>query len=236
MKKNILKFMLAALAVLPMASCDKSSEGVTKVTYYATLEMNGEDLVVVPKGGSYNDAGCKATLKGEDVSDQIQTENPVNLQQSGVYTVNYKVVNEDGFAATASRTVVVYDASDPCDGLFSVTADSYRTYGKNVAFGSSFDVYVTKQADGTYAVSDFFGGWYSQRAGYGSKYNMAGRIAKNSDNTLSLVGTPLIQGWGDSVDSFTGTVDPATNTLHWVVEYAGAMSFDITLNRVEAAN
>ena len=80
---------------------------------------------------------------------------------------------------------------------------------------------------GDFYISDFLGGWYDQRAGYGPDYAMVGKSELNDDNSI----TPLesyVAGWGDSMDQMTNTLlDPATGTLKWTVAYAGQLSLTL---------
>ena len=104
--------MLLALGVITLASCDKDTEGLSRITTYAVLEMNGESFMKVNVGGSFNDPGCVATMGGEDVTDQIQVNSNVDTSKPGFYNVNYVVYNDDGFPASASRTVMVVDPNN----------------------------------------------------------------------------------------------------------------------------
>lgn len=75
-----------------------------------------------------------------------------------------------------------------------------------------------------------FGGYYDQRAGYGSNYAMQGYIQLNPDNTITLLDSYVI-GWGDSLDDMTdATIDPVTGQIKWTISYAGIMEFYMTIN------
>ena len=191
MKKNILYTMLFALVALVMTSCgDKQSEGLSRITYYPSIELKGDNYVVWEKGIPFED-----------------------------------------FDASASRTVVVLDPNSAVEGFYLTQPDSYRTYnGNEVAFGNAFEILVIDNGDGTLYVDDLFGGWYCQRAGYGTKYAMGGTISLAADGTVGLISS-LVPGWGDGLDDLTGsfadgvfTVDAVynKNTMHfyqtWVKE------------------
>lgn len=139
--------------------------------------------------------------------------------------------NEDGFAKTFTRTVYVADntASPLKSGIYTVAEGSKRTAPSVVAF-SGYEIVIFQMEPGIFYISDFLGGWYDQRAGYGPDYAMVGKFELNDDNTI----TPLesyVAGWGDSMDQMTNTLlDPATGTLKWTVAYAGQLSFDIIVN------
>ena len=84
--------------------------------------------------------------------------------------------------------------------------------------------------DGTYTINDMLGGYYEQRAGYGSLYAMEGVFEINADGTIVGI-SGNVAGWGDSMDSLDdGTYDEATKTISWKVVYAG-MDFYVTMNK-----
>lgn len=58
---------------------------------------------------------------------------------------------------------------------------------------------IKKTAPGIFKVSDFFGGYYDQRAGYGSSYAMGGYFQLLADNSLVQLSS-YVPGWGDSAD------------------------------------
>lgn len=233
MNKNLIYgILLAAVGTLGTTSCgDPSTEGVTQITYYAKLTLNGDAAMTVNKGETFVDPGCTAVMRGEDVSDQVVASGHVDTSKSGVYTVDYSVTNADGFVASTSRTVYVYDTANAREGFFHSTADSYRDYGgKQTPFGGNYEVFVADNGDGTYDFSDLLGGWYEQRAGYGSKYAMTGTVAIADDGTMSLV-TSLIAGWGDSLVDFAGTFDASTGSYKLTSTYVSSMVFNITLTK-----
>lgn len=233
MKKNIFYIMLMLLtSAVTFSSCDNdSSAGTTRITYYPVLSLNGLSQMEVDKGSTFTDPGCAAEMNGEDISSQVVVTGTVDTSKSGVYTLTYSATNADGFSASTSRTVVVTDPTDPKEGVFRTDANSYRDYGGQKAFGASYQVVITANTDGSYHATDLFGGWYSQRAGYGSNYNMVGNFTVVDDGTLSLVNSQ-IAGWGDSLDDLVGSFDAATGTYIWDAYYYGSeMVFHVILSK-----
>ena len=216
---------MLALVSFALTSCgDKETEGLSRFTYYPLLELEGESYMVVGKGTTFQDPGFSATLNGEDVSSQVTVSSNVNTNKSGVYTVVYSIKNEDGITANARRTVVVLDLNSAVEGFYQITPDSYRLReGAQVAYGSPFEMLVIDNGDGTYDVDDLLGGWYCQRAGYGTNYAMAGVIAIEDDGSVICLANG-VPGWGDEADAFEGTFDAATGTFNLKVTYA-AMDF-----------
>ena len=221
MKSKLLYFVLSLLAVTAFWSCDDdSTAGMTRITYYPELTLEGATTVFVDKGSAFVEPGYTALLNGEDVTDQVQVSSNVNTSKSGVYSVSYSIVNEDGFASNASREVIVLDANDPVEGAYYVDPTSYRFYnGAALAYGSSFMILVINRGDGTYSVDDLLGGWYCQRAGYGTDYAMQGVVVFEADGTITMLDS-YVPGWGDSATSLTeSSWDAATGTISYNLEY-----------------
>lgn len=225
--------ILSLLAIFALASCgDKSSEGLTRITYYPTIELDGGETVVVQKGTEYVEPGYTSMMNGEDVTDKVTVSSNVNTNKSGVYSITYStMLNEDGYGSSVTRTVVVLDLEDPIEGFYLTASDSYRDYsGKQTSYGSEYETLVINNGDGTYNFEDLFGGWYCQRAGYGSSYSMEGDVAIAADGTMTLVDSYL-PGWGDSVDELVGTYDYATQTFNYAVTYVSSMVFNVKMTK-----
>lgn len=233
MKKYILSLMVAAASAISFTACvDDTTEGLTRFTYYPVIELEGDTYMIVDKGSSFQDPGFVATLNGEDISSAVSVKSSVNTAQSGVYSVQYSAVNEDGFSASASRTVVVLDPNDPIEGFYYTSPSSYRlnSAGAQTVYGSSFEILVIGNGDGTYTVDDMLGGYYGQRAGYGARYYCEGLIEVDEDGNVSCLDS-YVPGWGDYLDDLVdGTYDAATGTFTWDAQYAG-MDFYVTMSK-----
>ncbi len=218
--------MLFALVALVMTSCgDKKSEGLSRITYYPSIQLKGDSYLVWEKGVAYEEPGYVSELNGEDVTSQVTVSGAVDVNKSGIYTLTYTTVkNSDGFDASASRTVVVLDSSSAIEGFYMNQATSNRN---GTAYGKNFQVLVIDNGDGTISVDDLLGGWYCQRAGYGTKYAMSGVLGVAEDGTLTLIDS-YVPGWGDGLDSFEGKFDAATSTINFVCVYAGSLTFTET--------
>ncbi|MBR3009687.1 MAG: DUF5012 domain-containing protein [Prevotella sp.] len=225
MKKNIIYAMLLALGVITLASCDKDTEGLSRITTYAVLEMNGESFMKVNVGGSFNDPGCVATMGGEDVTDQIQVNSNVDTSKPGFYNVNYVVYNDDGFPASASRTVMVVDPNN-----FAGVYLGESEFGSRHYYDAPIN--ITKRADGTFLIDDLAGGFYcyGRYPGYEPTYDfhLEAILQLNADNTIEV----LAQGswyWGDPMEDVSGSYDPATGTIKLVMDFGAP--FYVTLTK-----
>lgn len=227
--------MVFVLFIAGLSSCeDETTAGFTEITYYPTLQVLGEPVVIAPLGVPYVDAGVKAMLQGEDVSSQVKTTSNVDSNVGGVYSVSYLITNKDGYSRTASRTVYVADTTPSVisTGMHTVATGTNRfaiKTGVTVKY-AGYPILILQTAPGVFYISDFMGGYYDKRAGYGSAYAMTGYFKLNADNTLSLISSH-IDGWGDSLDGIKdATVDPATGKITMSALYAGSYSFNVIIN------
>ncbi len=232
MKNKIIFLMVFVLAIAGLSSCDdETTAGFTEITYYPTLELLGEPSVIAPLGQNYVDAGVKAELLGEDVTDQVVINSSVDTNVGGVYSVSYEIINVDGYSRKTSRTVYVADPTPSviATGMHTVSSGTHRLrLGVRTDY-SGYDILILQTAPGEFYISDFLGGYYDQRAAYGSNYACTGTFKLNADNTLSLINSS-VAGWGDSLSGLAdASIDPATGAISWTAKYAG-MDFNVKMN------
>ena len=223
--------MLALAATFGLSSCSDDEFTDTKVTHYVSFDLTEGENYALPVGSTYKDPGYKAMEGTEDVTAHVKVDGTVDGSTVGYYPITYSAVNKEGYSASITRNVFVYNPAVTTDisGTYTTQAGTQRDYGgKKTAF-SGQTIVLKEVAPGIFSVSDFFGGYYDQRAGYGSAYAMTGYVAINADNTLTAL-YGHVSGWGDSYNSFSGSYDPATKTVKLTVAYAGVMTFDIILN------
>ena len=233
MKKIFLYGLMFCATAFGFTSCNDDNDQLTdtRVTNYILLTVNGDEVVYVDANSTYTDEGCTAEAGGQDVTSKVQTTNPVDTKNIGPYIVTYRATNEDGFSSEASRYVYVGSplVGTVSDGSYRQTYNGDGSPKAQVAW-SGYNIEMLTDGNGLYWVEDLMGGYYEQRAGYGSRYAMNGYLQVNADNTVDMVGGGGVPGWGDAYDDFAnGVFDPETNTISYCVTYAG-MDFNVILN------
>ncbi len=223
--------MLLTALVPFMSSCDEDTKGVTFTTYYATLEVQGDDPLILNAGDAYVEQGCYAEMDGEDVSDQIIIDSSsLNTNAWGIYSVDYLIYNEDGFASSASRTVYVVNG-DNIDNLYmaEVEASNGRHY-------YDAPIYITDNGNGTYEIDDILGGYYFNGIypGYEPSYDFHAEtdIAIDADGNITQAGE--VGSWyfdSYSTELQEGTLDADTRIIYLIVIFNG-VELDITLTPI----
>jgi hypothetical protein len=146
MKKLIIfSFIVSAFLV----SCNEpdfvdndQQVGISKVTYYPTVTLQGDAYMYVAKGGTFTDPGATAEAGGATVP--VTTSGTVNTSTVGVYVLTYTATNTDGFSASGNRWVAVYDTD---------AGAAANNYAGNYARTTNGSVAVwTKVAPGVYQV------------------------------------------------------------------------------------
>ena len=141
-----------AFALLAV-SCEKTTEGLTGITYYPVIEINGGTQVIYV-GEEYSDPGCTAVMNGEDITDQVTVADNIDNTTIGIYTVSYSAANEQGFSASATRDVYVVAES----GISNLYVGQLTAPDGEVMSGGTH--MITDNGDGTYTLDDVMGGYY----------------------------------------------------------------------------
>ncbi|MDR0750857.1 MAG: DUF5012 domain-containing protein [Tannerellaceae bacterium] len=232
MKNKILYIiMVCALGLITMTSCESdSTAGFTRITYYPTFTLLGESTELVPVGASYTDAGV-VVMEGEnDITSTVITNSNVNTEEIGVYAVTYTANNVDGLPGSARRTVVVYnpEISTDISGSYTTVGETRRVSGTTETPFSDYSISISQIAPGVFYCSDYMGGYYDQRAGYGSAYAMKGYFKLNADNSIEIISGD-VAGWGDSYNYLSDAkYDAETESIYWELGYV-TFSFYIYL-------
>lgn len=226
--KNLKYITFAICSLFLLSACDKDTEGVSSLLHF---ELNGDETMLVTLNTSYEEPGFKITLDGADVSESVEIVQDVNADRVGLYTVQYIYTNMDGVKTVKERTVIVNDPSVTLDmaGSYVTATGTQRDYNGITAFQGQ-KITVNKIAPGFFSISDFLGGWYAQRAGYGAAYACSGYVQLQNNGTFELLSSSLLP-WADTIDGITeGKYDAASGQVSWKTSYAG-MAFTIVLNK-----
>ena len=249
--KTINKFknsMLALAGLLALGSCSTEDPVSSRVTYYPLIEQNSPemDMLTVGVGETYNEPGAIATIDGEEVP--VTTtyigqfrgnvfNETLDTSVADVYTIRYSAMNEDGFSGSSTRTVVVGNTGDLVNSIEGLYRSTVTRNGSLTAQYTDMEyVFIWKNSDGSYQISDAFGGYYDIGRAYGPSYITPGGIIVANDipsNDFSFPGTQTNLGFGGAVEITGLTVNPGSNSLNMVVTWDAGYTFEILLEQVQ---
>ncbi|CAN1544947.1 Domain of unknown function DUF5011 [Flavobacteriaceae bacterium] len=220
--KKIITIIFTSLLAIACSTDDTAN--VSTVTNYPLLELNGAATVFVPQGGTYSDLGCVSTEGGKVIPNvstftgKYRGAKTLDTNTPDEYIQTYTATNKDGFFATASRKVVVYKTGDLVNSIEGVYLCTISRNGatpsanyRNIKY-----IYIWKNANGTFQISDAFGGWYEYGRGLGIGYiTPGGTITGNiATNTFTYPGNPLTNsGFGGVANIKDLTVNAATKEV-----------------------
>ncbi len=241
--KKINKLFVWLILPMMVMSCDEDETAdVSSITYYPLIEVTGPSFLWIGLNESFSEPGVSATEKGQTI-DVVTSYTGRFSGYSGntlpnepdQYNVIYSAINVDGFAGTASRTLVKIDNGDmvsDISGLYEATVT--RVGGESY---SGIRVLIWELSPGVFEISSTIAGFYGEGRGFGDGYlGRGGTITINDITTNDFTfGTAVFPLWGDPVAITSMTVDASTKTIDYVAETSafGNGYWDITLVQVQ---
>ena len=204
MKKNLILLLSAALLVLA-TGCEKTSQGLTRITYYPVISLQGDNPYVVQLGGNYTEPGYSASLNGEDYTSGVIVDSNVNPAVPGIYSVTYSATNPDGCSWSTIRDVYVLNPGGIANVYIAHCWMGSRDY-------KGIPTVISPVSDGVYEIDDLCGGFYyaGRYPGYEPTYDFHAdtQFTLNEDGTFNItkIGNWYFKGSFD-YDNITGGYD-----------------------------
>ncbi|MBS7786501.1 DUF5011 domain-containing protein [Flavobacterium sp. CYK-55] len=244
MKRIFLTLIIASSFI----ACDDKDDtaSVSRITNYPIITVLGDDPIYIEKGGEYVDPGAIA-MEGENEIEYTTSSTgkyrggSLDANVVDEYNVTYTATNKDGFDGSATRKVIVYkngDLVNSIEGLYKCTISRNGVIPSN-AYRDIEYIYIWKNDDGTYGISDAFGGWYEYGRALGLAYITPGGIINAVDiatNSFTFPGNPLSNdGFGGVANITDVNVDAATKKIVLTCTWAAptAYTFVATLTQVQ---
>ena len=245
MKKIIALIIVASTFFV--ACDDVDTANVSSITNYPLITVIGSDPVFVPLGNPYADPGAIATENGAPIPfTSVGTGNyrggtSIDTNIADEYSQTYTATNKDGFKASAVRKVIVYKTGDlvnSIEGVYTCTI-SRNGVTPSASYKNIKYIYIWKNANGTYEISDAFGGWYQYGRAIGIDYITSGgtiNAVSIPANTFTFPGNPLTNsGFGGTANMASMTVNATTKTIVLTTTWVAptAYTFVATLTQVQ---
>ncbi len=244
--KHIKIILILFVSGLVSCSADETG-GVSSVTNYPIITLNGDALQIVAQGSTYTDPGAIATEGDAEIP--VETSNSsgtyfgiagVDTSVADIYFITYSAENADGFKGNSLREVWVIptsgDLTTSIEGLYTSDVQRAPSFTPSDQYDDMEYIFITKTGTNTYAISDAVGGYYDLGRGFGSDYAAKGGVISandilGNDFTVSQAVFPL---WGNTVDVTAFTVDAATKSITFTGEgNFGNGEFKVQLTQVQ---
>jgi len=229
--KNILKKTLGiGVMLFTLISCTEDPIS-SKVTYFPIITQNSPELnpIFVELGDPFTDPGAVATENNEviDLSTKYVGHYRKNVfnetldtSVADIYTTEYSAINVDGFPGVSTRQVIVAETGDLVNSIAGLyTSTVFRNGSQPATNPEDYTdieyILIWKNADGSYGISDTFGGWYEYGRAIADSETPGGIIVANdiATNDFSFPGTQTNSYFGGTSEIESLTVDAATKTL-----------------------
>jgi len=245
--------VLVTLAIA-LTSCSTEDSIHSSVTNYAVLSLNDEtdEPILIEQGTNYTDPGAMATIDDQEVP--ITTtytgryrgntfNETLDTDVSDFYTTSYSAVNEEGFSSSVTRDIIVAETGD----LVNSIAGLYRsTVFRNGVQGTPESAYtdieyilIWENEDGTYGISDAFGGWYLFGRAIAGSETPGGIIVANNitSDDFEFPATLSNAYFGGSAEITGLNVNPDDNSIDmitvWEADAETTYTFNIHLEQVQ---
>lgn len=245
MKNNIknIRILVAMALVFSIFSCNTEDEiGTTLITNYPVFELNGDDLIFINMGETFTDPGVVVTENEVEIEyttsivSDFKDLSAIDTNEPDIYHITYSAVNKDGFAGTATRTVIVTDQGNLVENISGLYTS---TVVRNGATGPEYTdmeyIMIWKNNDGKYEMSDGIGGYYAIGRAYGNGY-LARPVIITANNIPANDFTipPFTVGTFGGVAEMSGlTVNPTDKTISYSTEWDSGYTFAVTLTQVQ---
>ena len=212
MMKKYISVILAAALMFSAMSCKKQSAGVTRITYYPTITLEG-DAIIIKVGESYTDPGFSASMNGENITDKVTVTDDIDNTTPGIYHIYYSTTNEDGISSAAVRTVFVTNPGHFDNVYLSACGWNPTPTYRNLP------ILIEEIQSGIYLIEDLCGGFYcyGRYPGYEPTYDFhaEGYVTVGADGSLTLIDYDDWYFVGSfDYGNFSGQYDAATGIVN----------------------
>lgn len=224
--------------IITLSACSTEDEVALTVTYYpivTPIAVDGETTIFVDEGAAFTDPGAIATIDGEEVPyttvytgryrGNVYT-GTLDTAVSDIYIATYSAENADGFFGTATRQIIVAETGDLVTSIAGLyTSTVFRNGSQPAANPQDYTdieyILIWENEDGSYGISDAFGGWYLFGRAIADSETPGTVIVANNipANDFSFPGTQSNLYFGGTSEMVDMTVDPVARTIDFTTEW-----------------
>ncbi len=241
--KKIYLNILILLVLLNYGCSNETTEGVSDVTNFAIITLEGNAEEFVHQGEPYEEPGANAVEAGSSVtvnttSTGLFTGGPLDTDVPDIYSIMYSAVNSDGYSSSNIRSVIVAETGNLTDNISGVYVSTVVRDGVASAdYENLHYVLIWQNADGTYELSDGVGGYYMYGRSYGINYAAGGAtVTVNGLNDYAFGPAFGVGAFGGTANITEMAVDPDNKTIDLTTSWdtgSTVYSFAIHLQQVQ---
>ena len=143
MKKMIMLSTLTGMLLLTGCGEDTYDDFNTTDTFNEdnpVITLVGDRNIEIPLGQrTVNEPGFSATdIQDGDITYAVKVTNDIDLNNPGIYTVTYNVMDSEGFTDTKTRTITILDPNTNTDTDTDNTDNSTVIYDQDTSYGGGF--------------------------------------------------------------------------------------------------
>lgn len=125
--RNIITLTIGCICLL-LVSCEKETEGISKVTSLPQFRMEGKSFINIKQdpNGTFVDPGVTAFVAEKEYP--VTVKGSVDITRNGIYTINYSARSDEGFYVSTKRMVLVTPelVKNDYSGTYSLTGSSRK--------------------------------------------------------------------------------------------------------------
>ncbi len=126
------------ITIIFLVSCSTEAPITSDITFFADVQIIGDRTIAITEGNTFTDPGAISLINGEEVS--FTTAGSVDTNTPGIYNLTYETINDEGFSATAKRTVVVLSSTP---SIYDLSGSWARTNGSPATVEQVSDRFYT---------------------------------------------------------------------------------------------
>ncbi len=245
MKKIIYYIAIILITSLTFSCSEKTSEDVSKITYYPEFSVNGESEITLAVGAEYTDEGAVASEGGKEIPTSTvynsryfgYSETTLNTNLANIYYATYSATNSDGYSGTAERIINVNTNADFTSSIEGLYLSTVVRNNKPAAQYNNMKYVMVRKKIGTtnvFEISDAIGAYYSVGRGYGEGYAAQGMTIKMNDlttNDFTFLTDAEVGSFGGKVVGSSFSVDAVNKTINFTTDWDQGFTFVITLTQ-----
>ena len=241
--KKVLNIFFGMLLAALIVSCEKTTEGLSRITYFPEFTLSGSAESIVAIGSVFTDPGAIAKESGATIPVSVSVTSKINSYNGttvdtntpDVYYIKYSAVNSDGFSGNVFRQVTVSNTGDFVNSIEGVYTSTCVRNGASAAPYNDMKYILIWKEGSDFVISDYIGGYYDIGRGYGYGYAAIGptiTINNLATNDVTINGNSFEVGtFGGEATIESISFNTVEKTITFSTKWDQGYTFVVTLKQ-----